>query len=84
MKIALLTVFDENYREIADRTLPSMRRYADTFGLELLIMQPGTQDRPATWAKIKRIREVLQSGFEYCFYVDADVMFVRFDDDIRA
>lgn len=83
MKIALLTVFDENYREIADRTLPSMRRYADTFGLELLIMRPETQDRPATWGKITRIREVLQSGFEYCFYVDSDAIFVRFDENIR-
>jgi len=83
MKIALLTVFDENYREIADRTLPSMRRYADTFGLELLIMKPETQDRPPHWGRITRIREVLQSGFEYCFYVDPDAMFVRFDEDIR-
>jgi hypothetical protein len=82
MKIALLTVFDENYREIADRTLPSMRRYADTFGLELLSMSP-EQDRPPSWGKITRIREVLQSGFDYCFFVDADAMFVRFDEDIR-
>ena len=83
MKIALLTVFDENYRDVADRTLRSMRRYADTFGLELVILQPDTSDRPATWSKITRIREVLQAGFEYCFYVDADTLFVRFDEDIR-
>jgi uncharacterized coiled-coil protein SlyX len=83
MKIALLTVFDENYRAIADRTLPSLRRYADTFGLELLIMKPETQDRPPHWGRITRIREVLQSGFEYCFYVDPDATFVRFDEDIR-
>lgn len=83
MKIALLTMFDENYREIADRTLPSMRRYADIFGLELLIMRPEAQDRPALWGKIKLIREVLQSGLEYCLFVDADSIFVRFDEDIR-
>lgn len=80
---ALLTVFDENYREIADRTLSSMRRYADIFGLDFLIMQPEAPDRPVHWGRITRIREVLQSGFEYCLYVDPDAMFVRFDEDIR-
>ena len=83
MKIALLTVCDENFSEISSRTLPSIRRYADRFGLEFLNMLPETKSRPAAWSKITRIREVLQSGFEYCFYVDADAMFVRFDEDIR-
>ena len=83
MKIALLTVFDENYREIADRTLPSMRRYADIFGLEFLTMPPKAEGRPPLWGKIKCIREVLQSGFDYCLFVDADAIFVRFDEDIR-
>jgi hypothetical protein len=83
MKIALLTVFDENFREIADRTLPTMRCYANAFGLEFLSLRPDVSDRPTAWSKITRIREVLQSGFEYCFYIDTDALFVRFDDDIR-
>lgn len=83
MKIALLTISDENFRDVADRTLPSMRRYADTFGLEFLNMPPGLSDRPPAWGKIHRIREVLRSGFDYCFCVDADTIFVRFDADIR-
>jgi Nucleotide-diphospho-sugar transferase len=83
MKIALLTICDENYSEISSRTLPSMRRYADRFGLDLLSMLPDTKSCPAAWSKITCIRDVLQSGFEYCFYVDADAMFVRFDRDIR-
>jgi len=83
MKIALLTISDESFREIADRTLPSMRRYADTFGLEFLNIPPGLSDRPPAWGKIHRIREVLRSGFDHCFYVDADTIFVRFDADIR-
>ncbi len=83
MKIALLTVFDENYRELADRTLPSMRRYADRFGLELICASPETDGRLPPWGKIRRIRDVLQSGFDYCFFVDVDAIFVRFDADIR-
>ena len=60
-KIALLTAFDHNFREIAERTVPTMRRYAETFDLEFISMPPPTQDRPASWGKIQRIREVLQS-----------------------
>jgi nucleotide-diphospho-sugar transferase len=83
MKIALLTIVDENFRDIADRTFPSMRRYAEAFGLEFLNMPPGVPDRPPAWGKVHRIREILQSGYDYCFYVDADTIFVRFDSDIR-
>ncbi|MEA2930108.1 MAG: hypothetical protein QOG38_2536 [Hyphomicrobiales bacterium] len=83
MKIALLTISDENFREIADRTFPSMRRYADAFGLEFLPRPIALSDRPTSWGKILQVREVLRSGFDYCFYVDADTMFVRFDADIR-
>jgi hypothetical protein len=84
MKIALLTMFDGNYRKIADRTLPSMRRYAEIFGLEFMVMRPEVKNRPATWSKIKCIRKVLQAGFEFCLFVDADALFVRFDEDIRV
>jgi galactosyl transferase GMA12/MNN10 family len=83
MKIALLTVFDEGFKEIAERTLPTMQRYADAHGLELIHMSPDSAGRPPAWGKITRIREVLQRGFDYCFYVDADTIFVRFDRDIR-
>jgi hypothetical protein len=83
MKIALLTIFDENIRAVAERTVPTMRRYADQFDLEFIIRPPDSGARKATWGKILRIRDVLRSGFDYCFYVDADAMFVRFDEDIR-
>jgi galactosyl transferase GMA12/MNN10 family len=83
MKIALLTAFDESFREIADRTVPTMRRYADAFDLEFLSTSPESHGRPAPWSKITCIREVLRSGFDYCFWVDADAMFVRFDENIR-
>jgi hypothetical protein len=82
-KIALLTVFDDNFREIAERTVPTMRRYAEAFDLEFFCMPPPVQDQPASWGKLPRIREVLQLGFDFCIYVDADAMFVRFDEDIR-
>jgi hypothetical protein len=83
MKIALLTISDDNFREIANRTFPSMRRYADAFSLEFLNRPIAPSDRPTSWGKIVQVREVLRSGFDYCFYVDADTMFVRFDADIR-
>jgi len=83
MKIALLTICDESFAEISLRTLPSMQRYAGRFGLDFLSMPRETNSRPASWSKITCIRKVLQSDFDYCFYVDADALFVRFDEDIR-
>jgi ADP-heptose:LPS heptosyltransferase len=82
-KFALITIDDEGFREIADRTVPSMRRYADAFGLQFFEFSAEAHGRPPAWAKILRIREILQSGFDWCLYVDADTMFVRFDQDIR-
>ena len=83
MKIALLTISDDSFQAIAKRTFPSMRRYADAFGLEFITASPAQSDRPTSWAKIPRIREVLLSGYDYCICVDADTLFVRFDADIR-
>ena len=82
-KIALVTMFDEAFRDIADRTVPTMRHYADAFNLQFFALSPGAQGRPPSWGKISRICEVLQAGFDYCLYVDADTMFVRFDRDVR-
>jgi len=83
MKIALITVSDEVFNDIAELTLPSMLRYADLWDLEFISLPPEANGRPTSWYKIKRILEVLRSGFDYCLYLDTDAMFVRFDEDIR-
>jgi hypothetical protein len=83
MKIALLTIADEGFGDVASRTYPSMRRYAEAFGLDFVSATPGVPDRPAAWGRINHIRDLLRSGYDYCFYMDADAMFVRFDADIR-
>ena len=60
-----------------------MRAMRTPLALEFLNLPPGVSDRPPSWGKVVRIGEVLRSGFDYCLYVDADAIFVRFDADIR-
>lgn len=81
MSKCLVALYDQNYKYIADITLPNFQRYAEKFGytLEVII---GTLDseRHIYWSKLKAIQK-LCSQYDYICWMDIDSLFTSFDSD---
>jgi len=82
--ICLTTFFDKNFQNIGNICLKSMKKYADKYGYDIRIMNDFKTNRPAPWFKIKIIEKLLndKKNYDFVFWIDADALFVRFDEDI--
>lgn len=61
-----------------------MRHYADIHGMEFRQVVDKSYGRPPAWSKLYLTKECFDEGFDYVFWVDADAVIRRFDEDIRA
>lgn len=78
----LYTAFDANYRDIARISMPTMREYAQRYGMDFRHFEFSIQNRHPSWGKIKIAQDLLRD-YETIMWVDCDALFVRYDDDIR-
>jgi hypothetical protein len=82
-KCCLYTAYDKDFARVAAYTVPAMRRYAKIYGFDYSRHIDPTCDRPIAWAKIFLAREKFAKGYDTIFWVDADALIRRFDEDIR-
>jgi len=82
MNRAIVTFSTDDYAELADVSLPTMRRYADRHDW-LLIAVRGTAafERPPSWMKIPLLQEALRD-FDEVLWIDADVVVAADAPDI--
>ncbi|SER49154.1 Nucleotide-diphospho-sugar transferase [Faunimonas pinastri] len=83
-KWCLLTACDEGFADISSISVPTMERYAETYGMDFDWVQKTPKDRSPHWQKIYSAQEKFEAGYEFVFWVDADAMFLRYDIDIRS
>lgn len=69
--------------QLLEWTVPTMRRYAEVMDMDYAQYELGITDLPPSWEKILLLRNKLEAGYEGVLWVDADAMFVRFDEDVR-
>lgn len=79
----LLTAYDNGFSEIAKLSVPAMRRYAEMYGMEFREVLDKSYGRPPAWSKLYLTKECFDEGFDYVFWIDADAVIRRFDEDIR-
>jgi hypothetical protein len=82
-KCCLYTAYDQKFAAVAAHTIPAMRRYAERYGFDFAEHVDPICDRPTTWVKIYLAREKFAQGYDTIFWVDADALIRRFDEDIR-
>lgn len=84
MNVCVTTAFDAGYQEMGDLCAEALRRYAAQHDMVLRIhgSLPDT-GRPPAWAKIRIIQALLNEGFEFILWVDADAVVVDMEPDIR-
>jgi hypothetical protein len=81
MSKALVTLYDDNYKHIAEITLPNIKRYCNKFGYDLEIFTESLDtERHIYWSKIKAVKTLAQK-YDYVFWCDIDSLFTRFDRD---
>lgn len=83
-RVCLVTSYDDNYAPIGALAARTIVRYAETYGYDHRIITNYSCGRSPLWDKIKIIQDLMEEGYEYVFWVDADAMFVRYDVDIAT
>jgi hypothetical protein len=74
MKIAILTAFNEAFREIGDIAAKSMRAYAEPRGYDFRCYTIGPEwERKPSWAKVPLILRNLPD-YDYVQWIDADAV----------
>ena len=72
------------HRELLAETAPTMLAYARRHGWSVVLTSENlVPERPAAWAKIKLIQE-LMLRYEFVFWVAADAIIVDLDRDVLA
>lgn len=83
-KILLLTGYNSAFEPIAALTIPKLREYAARHAHPILVHEEMDAGSLApSWAKIAFIRDALASDVNFVFWIDADALIVRPDQDIR-
>ena len=72
------------HRELLAESAPTMSAYAHRHGWDVVLSSEDLEPaRPASWAKIRLIRELLPR-YDHVFWVDADAIIVDLDRDVLA
>jgi hypothetical protein len=79
MRIMLLTMYGENYKEIAGITVPVMAEYCERHGYSLSHIQLEDGNNYA-FKKHERIEEIIRNNeADVIFYLDVDCLITRLD-----
>jgi hypothetical protein len=75
MRRALVTFATGEHERLLEVALPTMRRYADRHGYDLLADPPPPIRRPPSWLKIPLLQKALRS-YDEVLWLDADLVVV--------
>ena len=84
-KIKIITSYNDEYKEVGDKTKETFKKYAQIQGYDFEnIIMPKT-GRPYAWNKISiLINEIKKRNFEYLMWIDADAFFNNYNIDISG
>lgn len=78
-RIMVVTMYDDNYRDIADVTIfKNFKKYCSLHGYELKAHFIESSERAVQWKKISLLRDLmLNNEADWFFFVDADCLFMN-------
>lgn len=80
-RLCVTTSYTADFSGMGDVCAASLRRYAEAWGCDVHVAQGAFVPRPAAWHRVRLIPELLDQGYDFVLWLDADAMFVRFDRD---
>jgi len=83
-KIAIVTLYDKNYKEFAQYSVPNKLRYAKIHNYDLIVFDDAIdKTRPPQWSKIKAIQSVL-NDYDWVWWIDIDSIIMNFDTPLES
>jgi len=80
-KIAIVTLFDKNYEDLANIAIPNFIEYGKKHGYDVIFFDDIIdKSRPAPWSKVKAVEHVLDK-YEWVWWLDIDALII--DNNIQ-
>lgn len=78
-KIAIVTLFDKNYEDLANIAIPNFIEYGKKHGYDVIFFDDIIdKSRPAPWSKVKAVEHVLDK-YEWVWWIDIDALIMNTD-----
>lgn len=84
MRIAILTIWADNYDKLAAITVPNMQQYCNKHGYDLLAIKiPILEDNSYGFEKIRQLKNILPD-YDAVLCVDPDTIFTNYEIKIES
>lgn len=83
-RIAIVTLFDSNYRDLANIAIPNISDYARKHGYDVVFFDETIDTtRPPQWSKIKAVEYVLNE-YDWVWWLDIDALIANEDIKLES
>ena len=84
LKICAATSYTQDFEDIGFFSAVTLKEYTKKFGYDLYVnTELVATERGPSWQKIPLIRELFLEGYDFVFWMDADAIFMRYDQDLQ-
>lgn len=78
-KIAIVTLFDHNYSELAKMSIKNKIEYANKHNYDFIYFDDVIdKTRPPQWSKVKAVESIL-NDYDWVWWIDIDALIMEFD-----
>jgi mannan polymerase II complex MNN10 subunit len=78
-KIAIVTLFDHNYSELAKMSIKNKIEYANKHNYDFIYFDDVIdKTRPPQWSKVKAVESILKD-YDWVWWIDIDALIMEFD-----
>lgn len=78
-KIAIVTLFDHNYSELATMSIKNKIEYANKHNYDFIYFDDIIdKTRPPQWSKVKAVESILKD-YDWVWWIDIDTLIMEFD-----
>lgn len=82
IKRVITTYFDENYKEMGEICLKTIKKYANKYNFDVKLYNQIQSERPPSWNKIILILKLFNEGYDEVLFIGSDASFIRFNENI--
>lgn len=84
VKICAATSYTQDFEDVGTFSAVTLKEYTKKFGYDLYVnTELVVTERAPSWLKIPLIRELFLEGYDFVFWLDADAIFMRYDQDLQ-
>jgi len=85
-RIAIVTLFDKNYKSLAELSIPNKMAYAAKYNYEFIYFDDVIdKSRPPQWGMVKAVEKLLLTNkYDWVWWIDLDSLIMNFDIKLES